>query len=68
MWVNLWSDGPDDNGVTGYTKVGSFASEFYWASSHANSGYAWDQSFSNGTQWNKEDKENSKPVRVVRAF
>lgn len=68
MYINLWSDGPDDNGVSGYTKVGSFASDYYWSSSHVNSSYAWDQSFNDGTQWNKEEKENSKMVRVVRAF
>ena len=68
MWVNLWSDGPDDNGVTGYTKVGSFASEYYWSSSHVNSDYAWKQSFSSGNQWKKDPKTDSELVRVVRAF
>ncbi len=68
MWDNLWSDGPDDNGVTGYTKVGSFASEKYWSSSHTNSDWAWDWNFSSGTPWNKDPKTHEKQVRAVRRF
>lgn len=68
MWINLWRGTDDDAGNATYTRVGSFADEYYWSSSHVNTPYAWEQSFSNGTQGNKEDKTSSKKVRVVRAF
>ncbi|MDR3020529.1 MAG: caspase family protein [Treponema sp.] len=46
---------------------GGFASTWYWSSSESNSGNAWDQRFSGGTQDNRS-KTNAYRVRAIRAF
>jgi hypothetical protein len=68
MWVNLWSDGPDDNGVSNYTKVGSFGDYYYWSSSEFDDAKAYAQSFSNGLDVNYDKQAPGIRVRAVRRF
>ena len=49
------------------TGVGDFASKFYWSSTEVDSNSAWYQNFFNGFQ-NHTTKNNTLPVRAVRAF
>ena len=48
--------------------VGGFANYSYWSSSEYDSGSAWNQSFSNGSQSISPIKYYSLAVRAVRAF
>jgi hypothetical protein len=48
--------------------VGGFANNYYWSSSQFNSYNAWNQNFINGNQNSNYYKDNTLPVRAVRAF
>ena len=62
IWDNLVNDGTGVN-----SGVGGFAGRSYWSSSEVNSGRAWGQNFSSGSQYNYL-KYSPFRVRAVRAF
>jgi hypothetical protein len=49
------------------SNVGGFVSNYYWSSSEYDDGFAWNQYFSNGYQYNY-GKNFTLYVRAVRAF
>jgi hypothetical protein len=49
------------------TSIGGFAGNFYWSSTDASYGFAWVQSFTNGSK-SSRNKNNKVLVRAVRAF
>ena len=69
MWTNLAdSDSTGSNsGVTDSGNLGDFAASVYWSSTEDDSGYAWFQYFTIGSQY-RYNKNNSFNVRAVRAF
>lgn len=72
IWVNLLSDGSDDNDGRGARKEGSddiIRSGAFWSSQENNENDAWGYSFINGISYNSRDKERiTEQMLFVRAF
>lgn len=47
--------------------LGGFSSSLYWTSSQVNSGFAWNQNFTNGSQ-TTDFKSDERRIRPVRSF
>lgn len=55
--------------IAGGGTATNLSTDWFWSSSQSNTGYAWDQSFSDGSQYyDYPSKYNPLSVRAVRAF